>query len=325
MGRIGASLLALALLALPAAAQQNKGQTNMGAHNARAPSIPVMVENRTLPEVCAERDNIDIRFSNPEVRAFRIQAVHPVYIGTLREDLALPDFAECDMSKDPVFNAGTPRQITLYETPDMSIVGQVYASFWRPAGVPVRLGEKTFEGLHLVQLYRRVNQRLEEMLVVYPQDGYWRARPLAPAHMALASYGSSFMVGPVVEEGRPLVAFKALRIDPATLTFTFPFRDGGQGELKLAALDRDHIALDVKLSGDLPKDKPFAALRSMYITAINNDAARIASREPERTRWQELNVLDYKGGKTTDFWLGRHIPSRHNMASPDMLLGNFGR
>ncbi|MCA0404701.1 MAG: hypothetical protein LCH39_00940 [Proteobacteria bacterium] len=313
------------LLAVPAAAQLNKGQTTMGAHNARAPSLPVKVENKTLPEVCAERDNIDIRFTNPEVRSFRIQAVHPAYIGMLREDLALPDFAECDMSKDPVFNAGKPRQITLYETPELSIVGQVYASFWRPASVPVKVGEKTFEGLHLVQVYKRVDQRVEEMLVVYPQDGYWRARPLAPAHMSVASYGSSFMVGPVVDEGRPIVALKEIRIAPETLTFTFPFRDGGQGELKMAALDRDHQVLDIKLSGDLPKDKPFAALRSMYITEINNDAARIAARDPASPRWLELNVLDYKGGQATDFWLGRHTPSRHNMASPDMLLGNFGK
>lgn len=324
MRALSAAVLAL-LLAAPAFAQQNKGQTTMGAHNARAPSVPVNVENKTLPEVCAERDNIDIRFSHPEVRSFRIQAVHPAYIGMMREDRALPDFAECDMSKDPVFNPGKPRQVTIYEDPDLTIVGQVYAGFWRPANVPVKVADKTVEGMHLVQVLKRVDGRMEEMLVVYPPDGYWRARPLPPAHLPVASYGSSFMVGPVVEEGRPIVALKEIRIDPKTLTFTFPFRDGGQGELKLSALDREHQALDIKLSGDLPKGKPFAALRSMYITEINNDAARIAAREPDKTRWVELNVLDYKGGPATDFWLGRHTPSRHNMASPDMLLGNFGK
>ena len=308
-----------------ASAQLNKDQTTLGSHNAKAASETVKVENLTLPEVCAERDNIDIRFTNPEVRSFRIQAVHPSYIGMMREDTALPDFAECDMSKDPVFNPGKPRQITIYETPELSIVGQVYAGFWRPANVPVKVGDKSVEGLHLVQVYKRVDGRLEEVLVVYPPDGYWRARPLPPAHMSVASYGSSFMVGPVSMEGRPVVALKEIRFDPETLTFTFPFRDGGEGSIRMEKLDRDHQSLSVKLSGNLPKDKPFAALRSMYITGINNDAARVAFRQNGKDRWGEEPVLDYKGGDVTDFWLGRHVPSRHNMASPDMSVSGFAK
>jgi hypothetical protein len=325
MRAVFGATLALLMSLGSAVAQLNKNQTTMGAHNAKAASETVKVDNQTLPEVCAERDNIDIRFSNPAVRSFRIQAVHPSYISMLREDTALPDFAECDMSKDPVFTSGKPRQITIYETPELSIVGQVYASFWRPANVPVKVGDKTVEGLHLVQVYKRAGDRLEEILVVYPPDGYWRARPLAPAHMSVASYGSSFMVGPVSHEGRPIVALKEIRFDPETATFTFPFRDGGEGSLRMEKLDRDHQSLAIKLSGNLPKDKPFAALRSMYITEINNDAARIAFRQNGKDRWGEEHVLDYKGGDATDFWLGRHAPSRHNMASPDMSLSGFAK
>jgi hypothetical protein len=254
-----------------------------------------------------------------------VQAIHPAYIGTLKEDLALPDFTDCDMSGDPVFNPGQPRQVTLYETPWISIIGQVYPGFWRPADVPVKVGDRVENGLHLIQVYQRIGQRMEEMLVVYPPDGYWRARPLPPAHMGWTAYGSSFMIGPVSMEGRPVVALKEIRFDPETMTFHFPFRDGGEGSLKLDKLDKDHISLEVQLSGNLPAGKPFAALRSMYVTDINNDVSRVAFRQAGRTRWGEEHVLDYKGGEATEFWAGRYWPSRHNMSSPDMTFSRFGK
>ena len=37
--------------------------------------ISVHVQNLSEPEVCAEKDNIDIRFSNPDIRRFKIQAI----------------------------------------------------------------------------------------------------------------------------------------------------------------------------------------------------------------------------------------------------------
>jgi len=198
-----------------------------------------------------------------------------------------------------------------------------FPSFWRPATVPVRVGERVEQGLHLVQVYQRIGQRMEEMLVVYPPDGYWRARPLPAKHMGWTAYGSSFMIGPVTIEGRPVVAFKEIRFEPETKTFRFSFRDGGEGSLRLDALDTDHISLEVELSGELPKDKPFAALRSMYVTETNNDAARVAWREKNRARWGEGHILDFRGGEATEFWLGRHVPSRHNMSAPDMTFSRF--
>lgn len=298
-------------------------RTVQGTHNLKTLSETVRVENHTQPETCAEKDNIDIRFVNPAIRKFRIQAIHPAYIGTLKEDLALPDFTDCDLSGDPVHNPGQPRTVTLYETPWISIVGQVYPSFWRPATVPVRVGGRVEQGLHLVQVYQRIGQRMEEMLVVYPPDGYWRARPLPAKHMGWTAYGSSFMIGPVMVEGRPVVAFKEIRFEPETKTFRFSFRDGGEGSLRLDKLDADHISLEVELSGDIPKDKPFAALRSMYVTETNNDAARVAWREKGKARWGEGHILDFRGGEATEFWLGRHILSRHNMSAPDMTVSRF--
>ncbi|HUN13234.1 MAG TPA: hypothetical protein PLE50_13320, partial [Rhabdaerophilum sp.] len=81
-------IAALTVLAGAAHAQNAApDKTVQGAHNRKPPSESVRVENHTQPETCAEKDNIDIRFVNPAIRRFRIQAIHPAYIGTLREDL----------------------------------------------------------------------------------------------------------------------------------------------------------------------------------------------------------------------------------------------
>ena len=66
----------------------------------------------------------------------------------------------------------------------------------------------------------------EEVLVLYPQDGYWRPRPMTPPSMAHTAYGSSFLVGPVEVEGRPIVNIKEVAFDPKTRTFTPQIRAG---------------------------------------------------------------------------------------------------
>lgn len=96
----------------------------------RKDEMTVKVQNLSEPEVCAEKDNIDIRFSNPDVRRFKIQAIQPSYIGMLREDRYLPDWTACDMTGDPAYVSGKPRQVTLWETPSMWVVGHVF----RPSG-----------------------------------------------------------------------------------------------------------------------------------------------------------------------------------------------
>ena len=69
--------------------------------------------------------------------------------------------------------------------------------------------------------------------------------------------------------------------DPATLTFRLAFERGGGATLKIDKLDRERHALDVAFDRAID-GRPFAALRSMYVTEINNDVARIAVREEGR-------------------------------------------
>src|SRR5262249_29579496 len=155
---------------------------------------------------------------------------------------------------------------------EWQLVGHAFASYWRPAKVPVRVGERVENGLHLLQLWTRFQERAEEVLVLYPPDGYWRARPLPPAHLRCSAYGSSFLVGPVKNAGRPVVAIRAISFEPATRTFRLNFARGGTAALRLDKLDQERIVLEVALDAPVA-GAPFAALRSMFVTEANADVA----------------------------------------------------
>ena len=289
---------------------------------AQAPDLAVRLLNKNTGDLCAEKDNIDLEFVSPAVRRFRIQAVHPAFINTIVSDRWAPDFTSCDMSHDPNYVSKARRE-TFWETPEYWLTGYTYPGFWRPASVPVRVGDKTVEGLHLVQLWRLYRERAEEVLVVYPPDGYWRARPLPFADLRWTAYGSSFLVGPVEFDQRPFVALKDIVFDPATRRFTLNFARGGSATLTLAGLDQDHIQLDVGFDGAMPGGLPFAAFRSMYATEFNADAAKAAWRRPGADHWDESPILAVPDGEVAEFWAGRTAPSRHNLSAPDMVFGRF--
>ena len=54
------------------------------------------VTNTSEPVLCAEKDNVAINFASPEVRHFQIEAVHPAYMGSLRQDRWEPDWTACE-------------------------------------------------------------------------------------------------------------------------------------------------------------------------------------------------------------------------------------
>ena len=306
-----AFLFALALLALglsvPAAAEP----------------LAVEVANASEPVLCAEKDNVTLNLSSREVRRFRIEALHPAYVGALREDRFQPDFTACPqgLSRETT-EVKPPRRVTFYEDVETWLTGYTFANWWRPHEVPFRVGDRVERGLDVVQLWVRRDERAEEVLVIYPGDGYWRIRPLPPRHLGWSAYGSSVLIGPVETEGRPVVKLDAIAFDPATMTFRLTFTAGGGATVKVDALDRDRLALAVTLDNPV-EGKPFAALRSMYVTETNNDVARLALREPGAAGWREEPVIAFKGARATDLWAGRLVPSRHNTSAPDHLFTRF--
>jgi hypothetical protein len=286
--------------------------------------VPVDVRNESEPVLCAEKDNITIKTFSPQVRRFRIEAAHPAYVAGLIKDNWEADWTACDMRGDPSFvPPAPPRRVTFYESIEYWLVGYTFPTFWRPADTTFRVGDRVEKGLHLVQLWKLGKDRSHELLVVYPQDGYWRARPMPPSHLSSSAYGSSFLFGPIEQEGRPVVNIREIVFDPKTLTFNMSFKDGTNGALKLESVDENRMVLDATLDKPVDGGKAFAALRSMYVTEFNNDVARIAVREPGATRWREEHIMDFKTARSTDVWMGRHNFSQHNTSSPDMMFRNF--
>ncbi len=283
--------------------------------------LAVAVENASTPTLCAETDNVYLKFTSAAVRQFAIEAIHPAYAGTIVADRTAPDFRNCNMSADPAYRA-EPRRVTIYETGDLQLIGHTFTSFWRPANVPVRIGARVETGLHLLQLFTKFRERTEEVLVLYPADGYWRARPLPPEHLSYSAYGSSFLIGPVETAGRPFVDIRDVDFDPATLSFRLAFARGGEATLRLDAVDREHIALDVKLDRAIAA-RPFAALRSMFVTETNADVARVAWRTAGGKAYEGAPIMSFGHADAEELWAGRRLPSRHNTSAPDMIFRSF--
>jgi hypothetical protein len=303
-------VFALFLLAAPAHAEGARGLVNETA---------VTVNNRSTPELCAERDNVALEFVSGEVRHMEVQAAHPSYIGMIHNDRWAPDFSACDM---PHGEGALPRK-TFYESPTLWLTGLTDPAFWRPGNVPIKVGDRVEQGFNYIQLWMLYRERAEEVLVLYPSDGYWRIRPLPFTDMRWTAYGSSFLIGPVEAQNRPIVALKDIVFDPDKKSFALNFVRGGSANVTIKAVDQDHIALDVSYSGAMPDNLPFAAMRSMYVSDGNADASSVAWRVKDGAGWGQAPILSWKGGEVTELWAGRTAPSRHNLSAPDMIFLHF--
>jgi hypothetical protein len=290
-----------------------------------ADDLAVSVENASEPILCAEKDNVYLKFLSADVRRFTIEAVHPNYIGTIVADRSAFDLNNCpDLAAAPTITE-QPKRITIYETVDMQLIGLTIPNFWRKTVVPVRVGDRVENGVQLLQLWVRANDRAEEVLVLYPQDGYWRARPLPPQNLKWSAYGSSFMVGPIEFDQRPLVDIREVVFDPNTKSFRLTFMRGGTATLRMDKLDTEHQSLSVTLDPPIAADRPFAALRSMFVTETNNDVAHVGWHENGVPSWQRAPVMDFKRASAVEVWAGRLVPSRHNTSAPDMVFRDFAR
>ena len=101
------------------------------------------------------------------------------------------------------------------------------------------------------------------------------------------------------------------------------FKRGGEGRLTLKNIDQDRLTLDVNFSDAISGGRPFAALRSMYARETMSDAAVVAWRNKRTKGWEEAPVIKFRDTSATEVWVGRHLPSRHNLSAPDMVFSRF--
>src|ERR1043166_4135187 len=140
--------------------------------------------------------------------------------------------------------------------------------------------------------------------------------------MRSSAYGSSFRLGPMENEGRPLVDMREVLFDPEARTFRLNFARGGAGTVRLRTLDQERIILDVGLD-PVAAERPFAALRSMYVTDTNADVAQVGWRAKGSEAWQRAAMMEFKRANAVELWAGRTVPSRHNVSAPDMSFRDF--
>lgn len=282
-----------------------------------------LVENKSEPTLCAEFDNVYYTFTNPKVTKFSLDVSAPVYLPDMKEDSTGPDFANCEAMKDDPKHKFTPKKLTLYEDGDVRIVGHTYAESWRSRGAEVMVGDIDESDLHLVQWFQKVDGDFQEFLVVYPFDGYWRAKPIPTEAFPNAAYGTSFLVGPLEHQHRPIVDIAKLKIDPKARAFRMTFARGGTGEIRIVNSDREKIALEVSLSG-LPEGEqpaPFAAIRSMFVTPTNADVARVNWRT-DAGLFNEP-VMDFRSANASEVRFDRIELSGHNTSAPDVTFRGF--
>ena len=135
------------------------------ANAASLDGLAVDVKNASEAVLCAEKDNVAVSFANKNVRSFRIEAAHPVYLSAGMRDNFEADWTACDMSADPHYKApGEPKKMTLYEEPALWIIGYRYPGFWRPSTATVRIGDRVEQGVHLLQVWLRRTDGAEEVL-----------------------------------------------------------------------------------------------------------------------------------------------------------------
>ncbi|HKU37559.1 MAG TPA: hypothetical protein VJR89_05410 [Polyangiales bacterium] len=293
----------------------------------------VRVVNATRPTQCAEEDNVYVKLQGESLRRLRVEARHPRYMSRVSVDSYAPDFSNCKFDEnahptDPKYEF-TPKRVILWESDKYLLVGNTHETFWRPNRVDFTVQGHTTPELHLVQMYLKdaAEPKLgrHQFLVLYPPDGYWRAKPLPTLPLNYGVYGASFLVGPVEEAGRPVVEIEHVEFVPQTLSFRLAYRDGSHGEMRVAELDRQHVALEYTHDRDLPAAQPLAAIRSMYVEPVKSDTAEVSWRGEQAARLQTSSIAAFKTASAVEVSFGRSSLSKHNASAPDMWFGGFGR
>jgi hypothetical protein len=296
------------------------------------PALATVV-NASRVTACAEEDNVYAKLLGSGLRKLRVEARHPSYMKHVEVDMYEPDFSGCNFDgsahpTDPKFPF-TPKRVVLWETDTYLMVGNTYETFWRNNQPDFVVGGTVTPQIHLMQLYLKDKDEPKlgrhQFLVLYPPDGYWRAKPIPTLPLNYGVYGTSFLVGPVEEAARPVVELTRVEFVPATMSFKLGYKDGSHGEMSIAEVSREKIALLYQHDRALPADKPLAAIRSMHVTPERSDTAEISWRTDARAPLTVTPLPAFTRAETLEVNFGRSVVANHNRSAPDMWFGAFER
>jgi hypothetical protein len=288
---------------------------------ALAAPVLVTVKDKGVKTECAEEDNVYAVLSAPGLKSFEVEARHPAYGAELKQDTAEPNFKNCVFQPQKDFPL-TPRKVTLYQDDKVMIRGITYSGYWRPTVVKVEVAGKKDQGFTLIQFFQKDGGGWRESLVLHAPDGYWRLRPLPLKQFKGAVYGSSFLIGPVEESSRPYVRISKVRIDPKARRFTVTFDKGGQASLTITSLDHEAMKARVTFEPPVETGRPFVALRSMYVSPDNADAAELRWTAPDGAK-KVQPVVGFGQVQASAVGFEKSRPSLHNTSAPDIRFSDF--
>jgi hypothetical protein len=297
-------------------------------HAAQPAPGTALVTNASRKTQCAEEDNVYVKLSGEHLTGMRIEARQPSYIAQLTVDDSKADFTHCNFkpNENPVYHF-EPKKVVLWETEQWLMLGTTYESFWRPDQVDVVVNGQTTHQLHLLQLYLKDRSEPKEgryeFLVVYPADGYWRAKPIPSLPLTSSTYGSSFLVGPITDAARPVVELGKLEFAPERMSFLVDYEDGSHGVMHIADINRERLVLDYQHDRALASSQPLAAIRSMFVTPERSDVAEVSWRPTLDAPLSKQALETFTQAHASAVEFGRSVVSAHNPSAPDLWFGDF--
>ncbi|SEM41607.1 hypothetical protein SAMN04489760_11466 [Syntrophus gentianae] len=278
-------------------------------------SATAVADNDTVAGVCAEQDNVSVSYSSSHLTSFTIEASHPTYPVTV--DNCKADFTNCS-TPDPGYTF-TPRTFKLFDNGLTVIEAVREASWWRPKGMAVSVDARSpVKNIHYIRVYKKISGSNEwpQVLVLY-MDGNLRLIPQPSVGQSSVCFGSSIIVGPVVEESRPIAELVSVHFDSASDSLRVIYKSGGSATLLFPEVSRSATKVNVLV--DYPIEKgPFATVRSMYVTVGNADV--------DSVQWKDSSglhnapILTFPGGKGTEWLFQRQSLSSHNTSAPDIRI-----
>jgi len=211
----------------------------------------------STPTLCAETDN-STEVTSAEARHFTIEAVHRIYIGTIVVDRAP---STCTTAREIAAARSSPKakRVTIFETPEFRSSSASRSRISGPGTRAVRVGDRV-DRRAAPAIVVRSQDRAEEVLVLYPQDGYSRA-PLPPATWKWSAYGTRSCRA-IEHQQRPFVYIKESCSIRSPRHSGSPSR-AAAAHIRVETLNIEHQVLD---SRSIASTTAIRALRSMFVS-----------------------------------------------------------
>ncbi|MGP9822342.1 hypothetical protein ACTZWW_20150 [Salinarimonas sp. NSM] len=297
--------------------------TAPAARAASLDGLPVTIENRTMPALCAGARNVSLTLVSDQARRFTLTAAHPAYLPMLgAAEAPAADLLACDGATAARPEAEAPVRTTLHEDEGVRLVGvRRPGGLFATADVPVRVGDAAPAGFSEIELWVTDAGRTERVLTLETGTGLWRMRPLAPEGRTTTAFGAGAVIGPLAADGMR-TAIESVVFAPRARTIQLAFAEGGGVAVRLAGLDRERIVLEVVFDRPVT-GRPFAAIVGDHVVRGVSEIAEVAVREADAPGWREAPITEFEGAVATDLWAGRTLPSRRATSAPDLALGRF--